>query len=289
MLEKIAIFCKNLLDWFKSDRCFVKYFIDAFPLANNLLLLTIVILGIFIVSMYMVAATQFRIAGWMSLLVIILLSSVLASGIFYSIKTNIDKRNDDEAQKSDLKDSLSTFYTGVGEYYLHFIGLFVLFFALATLVIFGTVLVADTLLCPVEKLGLRESDLFTLMAYPSQMDAFIQNLDITQKMGIRAWTRAFMISTQTFTFIVMLWIPEVLYTKKNIFTAFFGSIKKLFLNFPNSLCVYLTILFLNYLLALFILIFGQFSLVVFLLNIASLYLLIYNFYAIFLYYKDINN
>ena len=288
MLEKIAVFCKNLLDWFKSDRCFVRYFIDAFSLANNLLLLTLLILGIFLISMYMVIASQYGVNTLVSLLVIILISSVLASGFFHTIKENVNtKLAGEEINRTNIKNALSVFYTGVGEHYLSFIGMFLLFFVFATIVIFATVFVADTFLCPVEKLGLSESDLFTLMAYPSQMDSFIQNLDIVQKSGIRAWTRAFMISTQTFTFLIMLWIPEFIFNKKNVFKAFFSSVKKLFINFPNSLCVYLTILFLNYLLALLMIVFGQFSLIVFILNIVSLYLLIYNFYAIFLYYKGI--
>ena len=223
MIEKIAVFCKKLLDWFKSDRCFVRYFIEAFPLANNILLLTLLIFGIFIVSMYMVVAAQIGVNTWLSLFIVILLSSVLASGFFHSLKTNIDSRNPETEEcdnsKSGIKESLITFYTGVGEYWASFIGMFILFFALATVIIFSTVLFADTFLCPIEKLGLSEMDFFTMMAYPSQMDAIIQNLDNAQKLGIRAWTRAFMISTQTFTFIIMLWIPEFIYTKKNMFVS----------------------------------------------------------------------
>ena len=291
MLEKIAVFCKNLLDWFKSDRCFVRYFIEAFPLANNIMLLTLLIFGIFIVSMYMVVAAQLGVNTWLSLFIVILLSSVLASGLFHSLKTNIDNRKEnlDETCGCGIKGSLITFYSGVGEYWFSFIGMFILFFVLATVVIFLTVLFADTFLCPIEKLGLNEMDFFTMMAYPSQMDAIIQNLDNAQKLGIRAWTRAFMISTQAFTFIVMLWIPEFIYTKKNMFVSLFNGVKKVFKNFPNALCVYLTIMFINYLLALFMLIFGRFSLIVFLLNICSLYILIYNFYAIFLFYNDLEN
>ena len=286
MLEKIAVFCKNILDWFKSDRCFVRYFIEAFPLANDLLLLTLLILGIFVISMYMVVASQYRINTLASLLIIILLSSVLASGFFYTIKNNVDKKlSGDEVNKTNIKNAFSVFFSGVGENCLSFVGMFVLFFILATVVIFATVFFADTFLCPVEKIGLSESDLFTLMAYPTQMESFIQSLDAVQKAGIRAWTRAFMISTQAFTFLIMLWIPEVVCRKKNVIISLFTSLKKLFVNFPNSLCVYLTIMFLNYLLALFILLLGQFNILVFLLNICSLYLLIYNFYAIFLYYK----
>lgn len=285
MIGKIAVFCKNLLDWFKSDRCFVKHFIEAFALANNILLLTLLIFGIFIISMYMVIAAQIGVNTWLSLFIIILLSSVLASGFFYSLKKNIENRN--EEKSFNIKNSLAIFYTGVGEYWLSFIGMFILFFILATAIILCTVIFADKFLCPIEKLGLNEMDFFTMMAYPSQTDSIIQNLDNAQKIGIRAWTRAFMISTQTFTFLIMLWIPEFIYTKRNQFISLFRSVKKVFKNFFNALCVYLTIMFLNYLLALFILIFGQFNLIVFILNICSLYLLIYNFNAIFLFYNSL--
>lgn len=285
MIAKIAIFCKNFLDWFKSDRCFVSHFIKAFPLANNLLVLTILMLAIFVVTLYMIIAAQTGVRGWISLLVIILLSSTFASGFFYLIKTNVDKMfNNETIEKSNIKQTFADLYTGIGENYLKFLGMFVMFFVLATLVIFLTVLFIDKFLFPLAKLGNNLADFFAILAYPSQMDSVMQNMDAQQKIMLKEWSRSFLITTQTFTFLVMLWIPEVLYSGKNIFISLFSSIKKVVCDFPNALCVYLTITLLNYLLAILLVFTGN-SFVLFLLNIASLYLLIYNFYAIFIYYN----
>lgn len=286
MLERFAIFCKNMSDWFKSDRCFIKYFMKAFSLANNLLLLTFLLLAIFIISMYMVISTQMAINSTLSLMVVILLSSALASGFFYAIKITTDKKmNNEEIEKSNIKLALNTFYTGVGEYYLSFIFMFVMFFILAGAVIIGTFFLADKLICSVPELGLDAAAIYAILSDPNQIAGLTQTITPEQQQNLRYWCRMFLFTTQAFTFIIMLWIPEVMYSKKNIFVGFFTSIKKIFSDFPRALCVYLTIVFLNYLLAIFIVIFSRFSIISFLLNIASLYLLVYNFYAIFIYYK----
>ncbi|GEM_PF-5732873 len=286
MLAKFAIFCKNLTDWFKSDRCFLKYFAQAFPLANNLLLLTFVLLAIFIISMYMVIAAQMAINPTLSLVIVILLSSALAAGFFYAIKHTTDKQmKGEKVEKTNIKLAVSTFYTGVGEYYLSFICMFVVFFILAGLVIAGTFFLADKLICSVSALGLDAASIYVILADPNQVGALTQSISPQQQQYLRYWCRLFLFTTQAFTFLIMLWIPEVMYARKNIFTAFFTSIKKIFSDFPRALCVYLTTMFLNYMLALFIVLFSRFSIISFLLNIVSLYLLVYVFYAIFIYYK----
>ncbi len=286
MIGKIAVFCKNMLDWFKSSRCFIRYFLDAFHYANNLLLLTLTLLAIFIVSMYMIISAQIGISPMLSLVVIILLSSVLASGFFYFIKNSIDIVSDGESfDKSNIKQTMSAFYTGVGEHYLSFLGVFILFFILASILVIATVILADRFICPINQLGIDIRDFFIVLADPNQVEVVKQNLSIEQQTNLRYWCRLFLFTTQTFTFLIMFWIPEILFTKKNIVVSLFKSIKRVILDFPSSLCVYLTIMLLNYILAVIIVVLGRFSMIVFILNIASLYLLIYNFYAIFLYYK----
>ena len=87
MIERVAVFCKNLLDWFKSDRCFVRYFIDAFKYANNnLLLLSLLITVVFVVSMYVLISTIRGVNPIITMGIVILLMGAVASGLFYSIK-----------------------------------------------------------------------------------------------------------------------------------------------------------------------------------------------------------
>ena len=286
MIEKFAVFCKNMLDWFKSDRCFVSYFIKAFPLANNLLLLTFLLLSIFIISMYMYISAQIAINSTLSLMIVILLSSALFAGFFYAIKITVDKaQNNEEIDKSNFKLALETFYTGIGEYYLSYVFMFVLFFVLAGIVIIGTFFLADKFICTVPQLGISAEDIYLILYDPTQVASVTRDMTIDQQQNLRYWCRAFLFSTQAFTFMIMLWIPEVMYTKKNIFSALFSSIKKIFSDFPRALCVYLMILFLNYIMAIFVIVFSRFWVLSFILNIVSLYLLVFNFYAIFIYYK----
>ena len=286
MIERVAVFCKKMWDWFKSDRCFVRYFAEAFSLSNNLLLLTIVLLSIFITFLYMVLSAQLSINPKLSLIVIILLSSALASGFFYTIKTFVDtKDNKEKIDKSDFKFAIETFCAGIGEHYLSFVCMFVMFFILAGALILGTFIIADNFICSLDRLGLDASTIFITLSDPSQIVNITQNMLPEQQEHLKYWYRAFLISTQTFTFLIMLWIPEVLYTKRNFFTAFFTSIGKIFSDFPRALCVYLTVVFLNYILALLIVIFSNFSVMSFLLNLVSLYLLVFNFFAIFVYYR----
>ena len=281
MIEKIAVFFKNLIDWFKSERCFVSYFIKAFPLANNFMLLTILLMSIFIISMYMIIAGQTGINSVLSLLIVIMLSSAFGAGFFHSIKHNADNPE----EKITVKSSFETFYAGIGEYYLSFFGMFILFFVLATLIIIGSFLIADKLVCGIDQLGISANDFFLILAAPNQMDAIMDSINVVQQGHLKAWCRFFLFTTQAFTFLIMLWIPEKVYTKKHFFISLFTSIKKIFTDFPNALCVYLMIMFLNYILAIFIVLLSPFKFIAFLLNICSLYLLILNFYAIFLYYK----
>lgn len=281
MIGKIATFLKNLLDWFKSDRSFVSYFIKAFPLANNFMLLTLLLMSIFIITIYMIIAGQTGINSVLSLLIVIMLSSAFGAGFFQSIKHN----SDNPEEKITVKSSIETFYSGIGEYYLSFFGMFILFFVLAALVIIGSFIFADKFICGIDQLGISANDFFLILAAPNQMDIIMDNINIIQQGHLKAWCRFFLFTTQAFTFLMMLWIPEKIYTKKHFFISLFTSMKKIFSDFPNALCVYLMIMLLNYILAIFIVLLSPFKFLAFILNICSLYLLILNFYAIFLYYK----
>lgn len=286
MIGKIAQFCKNFLDWFKSDRCFVKYFIDAFSYTNrNFLLLTLVILFVFGVSMYVMISTVKGANALITLLIVILISSAMAAGFFYSLKKSIDYEQIKIADENNMPSTIDTFYSGVGKHYMKFLGVISLFFILASFLILETFVFANKFVCDISKLGIDMRDFFAILADPNNMDIVVNSLSTTQQKYFRDWNRCFLISTQTFTFLLMFWIPEILYNKKNIFSSLINSIKKIVTDFPNSLCIYLTILFLNYLVAVFTVLSGNNGIIVFLLSIFSLYLLVYDFYAIFLYYK----
>lgn len=290
MIEKVAVFCKNLVDWFKSDRCFVRYFIDAFKYTNNnLLMLSLLITFVFVVSMYVLVSSTRGVNPLLTMGIVILLMAAVASGFFYTIKKCISVKAGEFSH--DVKNVFPAFYTGVGKYYFTFLGMFFMFFVIATIVIMGTFMLANSLICDVSELGIDPNIFFQILSSTdtNAINTFIGSLSLDQQAYFRAWNRLFFFSTHLFTFLLMLWIPEQIYTKKNIFVTLFTSIKKVFKDIPNLLCIFLTISFLNVALTIFALIpvHCQFLLYVFSIIslIMPLYLLMYDFYTLFLYYQ----
>lgn len=286
MLEKFAIFCINLIDWFKSERCFVKYFIDAFKMTNNnVILLTILLLMVFAVSMYMIVSDSSSISNIITLFIVILIMSALAAGIFYSIKKSIQLQCTADNTAENTRLTLGIFFSGIGKYYLSFISMLILFLILASCVILLTFQAANHFICSVSELGLDSGAFFTSLANTGSLETILANMNRTEQMHFRDWNRLFLLTTQLFTFLLIFWIPETVYTKKNVFSTLYCSVKKVIKDFPNALCIYLTILFLNYLLAALTMLAGNNGIALFILSILSFYLVIYDFYAIFLYYK----
>lgn len=288
MVAKVAPFCKNMLDWFKSDRCFVKYFIDAFKMTNhNLLLLSLLILFVFGTSMYIFVTESNGVNFFYTFVVVILLMSALASGFFYSIKKSIKLQYNAIEQNDNTNIGFGTFYSGVGKYYLKFMSMLVVFFILASILIIGIFILASNFVCNISDLGIDGKFFFNLLAAdPNVMDSILSNLDKTQQIYFRNWNRFFLVGTQLFTLMLIFWIPECMYSKDNIFVSLFKSIAKVIKDFPNVLCIYLTILLLNYIAAIFTVVFSNNTILLFLLSIISFYLCLYDFYAIFLYYKS---
>lgn len=290
MIEKIAVFLKNLIDWLKSDRCFIKYFKEAFRYTNNnVLLLSLLITSVFIVSMYVMLSTLRGINPLWTMSIVILLMAAVASGLFYSIKKGISKEVDDSSH--DFKTVFPVFYTGIGKYYLSFLGMFILFFLFATGIIMGTFFLANTLICDVTELGIEPNAFFQILSTQdtTAVNAFLSGLLPQQQAYFRAWNRLFFFSTHIFTFLLILWIPEQIYTKKNLFVTFYTSVKKVLKDIPNLLCIFLTISFLNVALTAFVLVPVSNPVLLLIFSILSmivpLYLLLFDFYTLFLYYQ----
>lgn len=281
MIGKFAMFCRNMLDWFKSDRCFIKYFIDAFGYVNkNMLLVMLIVLFTYAITLYVLISAVHGTSSIIMLTILTLLSSAMASGLFYSIKKSIENSDEDNS-----KTTFGTFYSGVGKHYLSFLGIMFLFFILTTGVIALTFILANTFICNISELGVSIRDFFYILADPSIGAPVFEQLSKTQQTHFRDWNRIFFITTQIFTVLMMYWIPEKMYTQKNIFVSLFGGIKKVITDLPNTVCIYLTILLLNFIISAPIPFFSNVAIVAFILSILSIYLLVYDFYVIFLYYK----
>ena len=190
----------------------------------------------------------------------------------------------------DVKSVFPLFYSGIGKYYLSFLGMFFLFFIFATLIIMGTFMLANSIICDVSELGIDPNAFFQIISTDNNaINSFLTSLTAQQQAYFRAWNRLFFFSTHIFTFLLMLWIPEQVYTRKNLFVTLWTSVKKVVKNFPDLLCIFLTISFLNVVLTAFVLLPVNNTVLLFVFSILSmivpLYLLLYDFYALFLYYQ----
>ena len=92
-----------------------------------------------------------------------------------------------------------------------------------------------------------------------------------------------------FSFLLMLWMPEIIYSERNPFSAIFTSMKKLFSNFGKSFKLYIYITIIQMIIS-FI---GPFSLlnvfIYMLAMIAYFYFLVYVVILVFMYYDTISN
>lgn len=288
MLEKVAVFCKNMLDWFKSDRCFISYFIKAFPFANNLVLITLALFLATFNALYFGISMQAGVNILVITIVIALLSAAIASGFCHIVVKSIaQKEKYENFVRFDIKTTFSKFYSGVGKRYLSFLIGFFLFFFILIIGMMLALIFATKFVCPLASIGLDIDSLQLVLSNQEAMSAFASQLNSSQLIKLlELFYITNIITPGIISFLLMLWIPELMYTDKNVFIALFTSIKKLFSDFWNSLCIYLVIVFGHIVVAFICALFPPTSILLYLGSLLFIYWMIFNIYTIFLYYKS---
>lgn len=95
-----------------------------------------------------------------------------------------------------------------------------------------------------------------------------------------------MIATSFIMYLLMLWIPEIIYNNPNPLTALFSSIGKLFKDFWNTFRIFFTLWVMGFAL-LFIYTFAVINPVSYLIvSIIMYYFIVYLTVLIFLYYAE---
>lgn len=287
MIGKIAVFFKNILDWFKSDRCFIYPFIKAFPMANNLLLITLALCFATFNALYFALSLQFRVNVIIITLILALFSSAFVAGFCNIVKDTVEKGNNGEDfERLDTKASFESFYVGVGKKYLPFLFGFIFFFLILIFSMMISLLLATKFICPLSSIGLDIDSLQMILANPNAMTEFASHMTKSQILHLLGLFYITNIITPFIVgFLLMLWIPEFIYTGKNVFLSLLTSIKKLFSDFWNALCIYLIITFVHFLLALVFALLPQTSIMLYLSSLAFIYWVIYNVFTLFIYYR----
>ena len=231
----------------------------------------------------------------LSAITMLFMTSAFCAGWFYMVKRCIKfSRNtyiiDAERNKESLK-LLKSMSHGIGKFFMHYVTASILFVTIAVAMAFIIKVLSYT---PVKTI----SDTLALYNIPiGSLDEVQMGLDKLQydiilnlfkeifKSGLTLILIVFLIPAIV-SFLLMLWMPEIIYTYKNPFIAIITSVKKLFTNFGKSIKLYIYIS----LLQMFISILGTLSLGnMFIYMIAMLvyfYFITYVVVLIFMFYEE---
>ncbi len=288
MIGKIATFCKNIFDWLTSDRCFISYFVKAFPLSNNLLLITLALFVATFNTLYIGYSLQFGLNIFISAFVLALFSAAVGAGFCHVVASSIEKRIEDKTFKRyDIKTTMNLFYSGVGKRTLGFFGGFILLFIIMIVGMMTSLLIANKFICPLASLGLDLENLQLVMTNQQALYEFASQLSKSQIIKLlELFYFINVITPGVISFMLMLWVPEYMYTNKNILFSLFTSIKKIFTDFWNIICIYTLIVIGHIFIAFIFALMPQTSIFLYIGSLLFIYWLIFNIFTIFIYYRD---
>ncbi len=222
-------------------------------------------------------------------------TSAFCAGWFYMVKKCVkltkkqfifDKDKDNESIKL-----IKAMPNGIGRFFLHFVVVCLMFVGIALLMFFlimslGYDYVREVMNiltdAGVTSLNTADIQLFINQLQPEQtMELFRKIYPPVLK------SAAVIISIPTiFSFLMLLWIPEIIFTFKNPAIALFTSIKKIFIHFFKSVKLYIYITIIQVLISTM----GPFSLInpicYLLMIVVYFYFLVYVVVLIFSYYEQ---
>ena len=82
---------------------------------------------------------------------------------------------------------------------------------------------------------------FNLLLNPIELHNQIIYLSKGQELPLSLWMCMMGIGTTLVSFVTMLWIPEIVYSKKNVLVSLFNSIAKLVITLPKSIILFIFI------------------------------------------------
>lgn len=227
-----------------------KLFKNAFNLTNEGILLAIpLILFMWVLTIYIRFAKTVvdTIPEALSALITLLcMTGAFFAGWFYMVKKSIELSKKefvlDEDRARELVNLAKSIPTGIGKYFLSFIGL-----SLLTIIIFALFggLFYKLGMHYIGSIDFTAEQIRGAMASPEDMKAFLNSLTNEQIYKLGSWNLLLMAGTSLMSFLLMLWIPEIVYKTTNPFIALFKSLKKLFVKFHKSLALFIYLTFLN--------------------------------------------
>ena len=235
----------------------IKLFKEAFKTSNDCIILTIpLVFFMWIITLYIAfssttisAPVEFAIA----LVTLLFMLGAFFSGWFYMAKKAIAVSQRvyvlDEDRAKDTMRLFKEIPTGIGLYFLSFIGMCVLFLIIIALSSAFVSFVGGLI---IGNIDFTPQQLQAALNAAQGVDktAFLSSLTLEQKLKLSDCIMLIVLATTALSFLFILWIPEIIYSTPNPFVALLKSIKKLFCKFLNSLKLFVYLTFLNVLLTL---------------------------------------
>ena len=222
---------------------------------------------------------------------VLFMFGVFCSGWFYMVRGAVELSKkvfvlDEDRAKATLN-LFKTIPDGVGKFFLSFVGVYLLFFIIqliATPVVYflGVNIIGG--LDSASMQHLQEVTIDSTIATNQGMAAFIDSLTPEQIVFFGKWSLLFLSVTSIIMYLLMLWIPEIIYMTPNPLVALWKSFIKLFKDFFTTVRLFLSLWFMGFAL-LFINTFAAFNPIAYIImSIALFYFSVYFVILIFLYY-----
>lgn len=272
-----------------------KLFKDALKITNYNLILTIpLIIFIKVLDLYSLyskytvdSIPKFILAS----ITILFMFGVFCSAWFYMVERaiNLSKKVfvlDEDRAKATLN-LFKTLPDGVGKFFLSFVGVYVIFFfiqmiATPLVYILGANIIGS--LDDASMMSLQKTVMDPAVSANQGMASFIDKLTPEQIIFFGKWSLLFMVVTSIIMYLLMLWIPEIIYKTQNPLVALWRSLIKLFKDFFTSFRLYISLWLMGFGL-LFINTFAVINpLAYIIMSIVLFYFSVYFVVLIFLYY-----
>ena len=231
-------------------------------------------------------------------LTVLFMFGVFCSGWFYMIEGAIKLSKkvfvlDEDRAKATLN-LFKIFPEGVGKFFLSFVGVYIIFFIIQLLATPIVYLLGIKIIGGLDQnsmMQLQQLTIDTSVTANQSMAAFIDSLTPEQIVFFGKWSLLFMLITSLIMYLLMLWIPEIIYKTPNPLLALGRSFIKLFKDFFTTIRLFLSIWFMGFAL-LFINTFAFINPIAYIImSIIIFYFSVYFVVFIFLYYdkKYLNN
>ena len=222
---------------------------------------------------------------------VLFMSGVLCALWFYMVKGAVALSKKVFVLDVDRANaSLGLFKTipeGIGKFFLSFVGVYLILFFIQLIATPVVYLLGINIIGTLDEASAQQ--LMQIASDPASntaMASFVEQLTPAQIVFFGKWSLLFMIATSVIMYLLMLWVPEILYRTANPFVALFTSIAKLFKDFWNTFRIFISLWLMGFVL-LFIYTFAVINPLAYLIvSILMYYFMVYLTVLIFLYYAE---